>query len=594
MCGIAGIMMRDGRPVERKLLDIMAKALAHRGPDGVGIHQDGAFGLLNTRLAIIDIAGGNQPFVTPDGCALVANGEIYNDPDLRLQLADTTFRSLSDCEPPLHLYLRDGVNFARHLRGMFGIAIHDKPANRLVLSRDIFGIKQLYYTETPDCLAFASEAQALIRAGLAGNGIRPRARAELLQLQFTTGRDTIFTDIKRVLPGETLVIENGRVTQVHRIKPNDCTPTSPVSRDAGRALADLDRHLTDSVALHVRADVPTGLFLSGGIDSSALLSVMSRLSSRPVVTLTAGFPGCTKDESDKARRVAEGAGAEHHQVDITAADFFAVMPQLALAMDDPTTDSSALPIYMLAAGAHRLGLKVVLSGEGADELFGGYKRYRRATWFFGLWRQKTRTRGVFRSDDVLGGAKGCLHAWRDGLEQAERAESRPLVSAIQTLQAIDCAEWLPNDLLLKLDRCLMAHGVEGRTPFLDPVLSPFAYNLPAELKVRGNMGKWLLREWVAKHAPAAEPWSKKKGFIPPVGQWIASYKDRIEPLLLVHPAMTELSLQPVIRQVFADPVRNPQACWSLIFYALWYSCHILGQPCDGPIDEVLNQSRRAA
>ena len=587
--------MRDGRNVERNLLNVMAAALAHRGPDGVGIHQDGAVGMLNTRLAIIDIAGGDQPFVTPGGQALVANGEIYNDPDLRFQLAGTAFRSLSDCEPPLHLYLRDGITFARHLRGMFAIAIHDKPADRLILSRDIYGIKQLYYVETPTCLAFASEPQALIRAGLANRTIRPQARAELLQLQFTTGRNTIFSDIKRVLPGETLVVENGRVTQIHRLRPNGA-PTAqpdrrPAYRDADHALADLDRHLTDSVALHVRSDVPTGLFLSGGIDSSALLSVMARLSSRPIITLTAGFPGCGKDESEKAERVARGAGADHNRIDVTAADFFTVMPQLAMAMDDPTTDSSALPIFLLAAGARRQGLKVVLSGEGADELFGGYKRYRRATWFFGLWRQKTRTRGVFRSD---AGAYGCLQAWRDGLEQAERAESRPYVSAIQTLQSIDCAEWLPNDLLLKLDRCLMAHGVEGRTPFLDPVLSPFAYNLPADLKVRGNLGKWLLRDWVAKHAPAADPWSKKKGFIPPVGQWIAAYKDRIEPHLLTHPAMTELSLQPMIRQVFADPVRNPQACWSLIFYALWYSCHIMGLPCDGAIDEVLNQSRLAA
>ena len=592
MCGIAGLMMRDGRAVERSVLDRMAAALAHRGPDGVGIYQDHDVGLLNTRLAIIDIAGGDQPFILPDGAALVANGEIYNDPELRAQLGDQAFRSHSDCETPLHLYHRDGMEFAARLRGMYAIAIHDKPRNRLVLSRDPFGIKQLYYVSTPSCFAFASEPQALIRAGLAGCTLVDRARAELLQLQFTTGAETIFAGIRRVLPGETLVIENATIVARYRLRPNRQTAPKPARPTYNDALSQLDDHLHNSVAAHVRADVTTGLFLSGGIDSSALLTLMSRLSSRPVATLTAGFPGCEgKDESEKAARVARAFTADHHLVDVSAADFFRTLPQLAAALDDPTTDSSALPIYLLAQAAKQRGVKVVLSGEGADELFGGYKRYRRATWFFGLWRQKTRTRGVFRAGDS---ALDCLQAWRDGLDRAERAETRPSLSAIQTLQAIDCAEWLPNDLLLKLDRCLMAHGVEGRTPFLDPVLSPFAYNLPADFKVRGNMGKWLLRDWVAKHAPAAEPWSKKKGFIPPIGQWMTIYRQRIEPHLLSHPAIAELSLQPAVRRAFADPMKNPQACWTLAFYALWHSHHILGLSGEGEIDEVLSRTRQVA
>lgn len=591
MCGIAGIMMRDGHDVAAAKLDTLAAALAHRGPDGPGIYRQGPVGLLNTRLAIVDIDHGQQPFVSPDGVALVANGEIYNDKMLRSEFADRTFRSGSDCEPPLHLYLRHGLDFAQHLRGMYAIALFDPAQGRLILSRDPFGIKPLYYTVAPGWIAFASEPQALIAADLAGNALNLQARAELMQLQFTTGADTIFKDIKRVLPGETLTVSLTGQVSSRRIREH--LSLAPRSDYATPELAarSFDILLEETTSAHLRADVPSGLFLSGGIDSSALMGVMARLSSQPIVAMTAAFPGAgCKDESEKARRVAQSCHADHQIVDVTAEDFWQHAPALAAAMDDPTADASALPLFMLARAARQRDLKVVLSGEGADELFGGYRRYRQALWFFGLWRNKTRTRGVFR----MGQGPACLNAWRLGLDLAERAEARLSVSAIQTLQAVDCAEWLPNDLLLKLDRCLMAHGVEGRTPFLDPILSPFAYGLPPGLKVRGQMGKWLLRDWVARNVPAADAWSKKQGFVPPVGMWIDAHKERLLPLLIDHPGLADMNMQPAIREIFAAPIRYPQAAWSLVFYALWHSHHVLGISGAGAIDEVLDQTRRAA
>ncbi|MDI7776271.1 asparagine synthase (glutamine-hydrolyzing) [Asticcacaulis sp. EMRT-3] len=591
MCGIAGIMMRDGQVADSGTLKKMAAALVHRGPDGAGIFCHGTVGLLNTRLAIVDIDHGQQPFIADDGTVLVANGEIYNDPDIRESLPQAGFKSGSDCESALHLYEKYGLGFTRHLRGMYALALFDARKQALVLARDPYGIKQLYYVMTPAFFAFASEPQALIAAGLAGRSLVPRVRAEMLQLQFTTGTTTVFADIQRLLPGETLVIDNAAIVHQERRRPHTRRATRPVPLSYETAYRQLDQHLQDSVRLHMRSDAPVGLFLSGGIDSSALLTVMSRLDSRPVVALTATFPGAgSKNERSVAEALARGAGADHHCVDMAAADFFNHAPHLASALDDPTADSSALPLFLLARAARKDGLKVVLSGDGADELFGGYRRYRRAAWFFGLWRQKTRTRGVFSS---LMPADS-LPAWRTGLAQSEKAESVPAISAMQTLQAIDCAEWLPNNLLLKLDRCLMAHGIEGRTPFLDPVLSPFAYDLPETLKVRNGLGKWLLRDWVARNAPGSDPWSKKQGFIPPVGQWIDQYKSRIEPLLLNHPAIAELSLQAAVRRIYAAPLRHPQAAWSLLFYTLWHNRHVLGVTARGSIDEVLDAARLAA
>jgi len=582
MCGIAGLMMRGGAAADPLRLSQMVAALAHRGPDDQGVHIEGAVGLGHTRLSIIDLATGHQPLTEPGGRQLVANGEIYNDPELRRELAGAAFATGSDCESALQLYVRDGTGFADALRGMYAIAIHDPNAGRLLLARDPFGIKPLYYVEAGDALAFASEPQALRAAGFGLGPIDPARRAELLQLKFTTGGATIFPDIRRVEPGETLVIEDGRV--IERRRRAALPPGPPRKARDPDLLAQLETVLMDTVEHHLRSDVPYGLFLSGGIDSAVLATVMARLRSQPIVALTAGFPGGV-DETAQAQRVAKAVGADHHVLTMTAQDFWSEAPRIAACLDDPTTDAAALPTYLLGRAA-RGRLKVVLSGEGADEMFGGYGRYHRARWF-GLLRRTSRNHGVFDRWRASG-----LDGWRDGLAAGEDAAYAGGRSAIQGLQAMDCGQWLPNDLLVKADRCLMAHGVEGRTPFLDPVVADFAFRLPDAMKVRGRFGKWLLREWLSKALPEAAAFAKKSGFNPPVGAWIAAGADQTLDLIAHQPGLSAVIAPDVVRTVLAQAADRPQAAWSLVFYALWHSHHVLGVGSDGSVAEVLGAAAR--
>ncbi|RFB80169.1 asparagine synthase (glutamine-hydrolyzing) [Methylovirgula sp. 4M-Z18] len=588
MCGIAGIMVCEGQKVAPHILDRLEKALFHRGPDHTGRYDDGRVALLNTRLAIIDLATGNQPFEAADGTVLVANCEIYNDPAIRERLPEAPYKSKSDAESALQLYRHEGPEFARDLRGMYATAIFDKSKSQLILSRDPFGIKQLYYTITPGYFAFASEAQALIAAGLAERGLNPQKRSELLQLKFTTGSETIFPGIHRLLPGETLLVQNAQIVKRTR-------QVLPSASEAGKAkpqsnhLQALNDVLTDSVHAHIRSDVPYGLFLSGGIDSSVLLTLMTRLTANPITALTAVFPDTqATDEGAAAEKVAKAARADHHRVEVTQEDFWHLSPAVAAALDDPTTDAAALPTFKLARFARSLGLKVVLSGEGSDEVFGGYSRYRRAALLWGLFARKSRSSGVFRDapEDTFKG-------WRDGLAKTETADNLAGLTATQRLQAIDCAEWLPNDLLVKLDRCLMAFGIEGRTPFLDPIVSPFAFALPDRLKVRRKFGKWLLREWLSTAMPQAEAFSRKKGFNPPVGEWIELHKAKLVELVLAQPGIAEMEIGDLVRSNLMNATRNSQAAWSLLFYALWHSHHILGVDSSGSIGDVLSAAARS-
>lgn len=587
MCGIAGIMMRSGCMLEPIVLDKLAAALEHRGPDENGRYIDGTVGLVNTRLAIIDLEHGNQPFEDPQGAVLVANGEIYNDLEIRKQLTNAPYQTGSDCESPLHLYRRMGINFADDLRGMYAIAIYDQQESRLVLTRDPFGIKQLYYVITSTYFAFASEPQALITADLVMNrSVNYRSRAELLQLKFTTGEETAFSHIHRLLPGETIVVANGRIVQRQRRR--SLPDMRPVKLTYDEAIRKLDEILTESVAVHVRSDVPYGLFLSGGIDSSVLATLMSRSSSTPLITMTASFPDSkAADESKAAQHIAQAVGAEHHIIKMTKEDFWNFTPQIVEAMDDPTTDAAVIPTFMLGKLARSHNLKVVLSGEGADEVFGGYSRYRRNNWLWKLIRSKARTKGVFGS---MAHDHGAFELWRERLTRTEEKENKKSWSHMQKLQASDCAEWLPNDLLVKLDRCLMAHSVEGRVPFLDRKVAEFAFYLPDDMKVRNKLGKWILRDWLSKNMPAADAWAKKKGFNPPVGEWIAFYKDKLVPLVLSQPGIAELSINDIVIKVLADPAKNSQAAWSLLFYALWHSRHIIGVRPEGTIEDVLTMA----
>jgi len=499
MCGIAGIMTRDGSAPDEAVLMAMLKALSHRGPDGTGRHLAGDTALLQTRLAIIDLDTGDQPLYEPGGAALVANGEIYNYIELKADMPQVPFRTASDCEPALFLYRREGMGFARRLRGMFAIAIHDPTeGGSLVLARDPFGIKPLYYIETPELFAFASEPGVLLRAGLIKATLEMEARDTLLQLQFSCGRALPVQGIKRVLPGETLVVKQGRIVareQRHALPSGGPEVISEVD-----ALARLDAALRDSVRVHQRSDVPYGLFLSGGIDSSVILSMMAELNESPVVAFTAGFDGTSvHDERDHARMLARHLGAVHEEVMFGAADFNRLLPRIAAAVDDPTADYAILPSWMLAERAAQ-DLKVVLCGEGGDEIFAGYGRYRSVLRPWWLGGKAIRGRGVFDRLDVL---RDISSTWRDSISGREARDRNEGRNRLQTAQASDCEDWLPNDLLVKLDRCLMAHGLEGRTPFLDPAVAEAAFRLPDDMKIRDGRGKWILRRWLDRRLPEA-------------------------------------------------------------------------------------------
>lgn len=576
-------MTADGSAPDPAALDRLKSALAHRGPDGDAVWTSADTGLVHTRLAIIDLKTGDQPLFGPGGAALVANGEIYNYVELRDELMDVEFVTNSDCEPVLHYYRNYGVEFGEWLRGMYALAIYDPQERQLVLSRDPFGIKPLYYAVSDSGFAFASEAQALLAAGFGMRETRDRPVNELLQLQFSTGAQSPFAGIERVLPGETIVVSGGKV--VDRRRRAALPSGGPVRTGERAALDKLETALMDSVDVHQRSDVPYAMFLSGGIDSSAVLALMARLNDTPVCAYTAGFPGTdAADERDQARAMARSVGAAHVEVSFEASDFWSSLPAIAAAMDEPVADYAILPTWKLAREAAK-DYKVILSGEGGDEIFGGYGRYRslmRPWWRGG---RGMRRRGIM---DGLGVLRKEDPGWRDGIAGAEAVARTDGRSRLQVAQAVDCADWLPNDLLTKLDRCLMAHGVEGRTPFLDPAVANAAFCLPDAFKVKGGLGKWILRKWLEDAAPAAEAFARKKGFTVPVGEWIAAEGARIGPLVAAQPGIAERCHPEAVTKLYTSAGKRERfAAWTLLFYALWHQHHICGVGAGGDAFEVL-------
>ena len=414
--------------------------------------------------------------------------------------------------------------------------------------------------------------------------MRPSAREELLQLQFTTGADTIFEGIQRVLPGETLTCADGHILDRRRV--SWIPEGGPENIDEETALARLDRALEESVDLHQRSDVPFGMFLSGGIDSATLITLMARLNKEPVRAFTAGFdaPGAD-DERGHAAAVAKAVGAHHESIEVTEAMMWRHLPEIVACMDDPAADYAIIPTWFLAQRARR-DVKVVLTGEGGDEIFAGYDRYRQAIrpWWRGgrtMW-----ARGSFDKVPVL---RAQPSAWRDGMAAAEARASGHGGSRLSAAQATDMADWLPHDLLLKADRCLMAHAIEGRTPFLDRGVAAAAFRLPDNMKVRDGYGKWILRKWLERHLPMARPFAPKQGFTVPVGHWIKQRGAELGPLVARQPGVAEIAHPEKVEALFRDirRWRHGFACWKLLFYALWHRRHIQGLLPAGDVFETL-------
>jgi asparagine synthase (glutamine-hydrolysing) len=588
VCGLAGIFLYNGGQ-NHGAVNVLESSLLHRGPDGRGDFWYRGIKIVHTRLSIVDLETGAQPIRDSRGVILVANGEIYNNLELRDALGGESFRTKSDCEPALHLHKLKGPAFASDLRGMYAIAIVDPDNQYIQLARDPFGIKPLYYTEFNGGTAFASEAGALLDAGLAPRNLNTEKRQELFQLQFTTGTDTIFENIKRVKPGQTLTLSSGKVTHSQDVAA--LSKMGPENWTEKEALEKLEVALMDSVSVHQRSDVPYGMFLSGGVDSSVVLACMRDLNEQPVEAFTAGFSGTlVSDERGHAKAVAEAAGANFNSVEFSENDFWSLLPAIAAAMDDPAADYAILPTYKLGQVAHEAGLKVILSGEGGDELFAGYGRYRKLMrpWFLG--GRRMRSRGVFDNFDIL---CDISNKWQDTVNEVWQTESNAERTKLQIAQAVDCADWLPNDLLIKLDRCLMAHGVEGRTPFLDPKIADLAMLLPDNLKVKGRIGKYLLRLWLDQKLPEAKAFEKKKGFTVPVAEWIGRRGAALGKILAERECIKDACDVSLVENLFISletksNKRNGQAAWILLFYALWHRRHIEGVVPEGNVFDVLS------
>ena len=558
MCGIAGIVDPD-RGADRAALAAMSERLIHRGPDDDGVHVDGAVGLAARRLSIIDLAGGHQPIATEDGSVVVVqNGEIYNHEALRadLQRRGHRFATRCDTEALAHLYEEHGDDFVQHLRGMFAVAVWDARRRRLVLARDAFGIKPLYWSARGHALAFASELTALRRAPSFPLDIDVEAVEAFLAHNSIPAPLTIYAAARKLPPGHRLVWEQGRVTITRWTRPRP-VPAAEVRREDERTLAaELRDRLRDSVRAHLVADVPVGVLLSGGIDSGVLTALAAEATPEPVHTFSIGFEERSFDELEHARAVARRYGTEHHEL-VLRPDAAALLPEVAAAFDEPFADSSALPTYLVSrlASEH---VKVVLSGEGGDELFGGYETYvadllaaragrplaalnplaerlpsssRRVSLDYKL-KRFTRAahlgpleahhgwKEIFSADArralLDGRARGSdvLAAHRARFAETEGAE------LLARLQDVDTTVYLADDLLVKTDRCSMTHSLEARVPFLDPVVAELAHALPTRMKVRGTRKKRLLRAAAEPLLPPDIVRGRKRGFSIPAAAWL--------------------------------------------------------------------------
>jgi asparagine synthase (glutamine-hydrolysing) len=560
MSGIAGIALRGRRMAEDAPLDALGAALGHRGRPGEKLRTPGA--------ALVGI--GAAATAQAGAATLIASHAPADAAALR---ARHGLGAGEDAALPLLLYRRSGLDFAALLPTPFALAVHDHAMRRLVLARDAFGMAPLYLAETAEGLAFASEPRAFFAAGLATPRLRAAARDELLELGFTTGAETIFEGIRRVLPGECLAVAEGAVVERRRHAALPEGGPEPIAEEA--ALARFEAAFLASVA--ARAQDTPAVLLTGGVNGAALLAALARLGWPAPVALA---PVAEGRAGEAARAVAEAqaaaAGTPFRPVPVTEADVFAALPAVAAAFDDPTADPGALLLWAVGAAARREA-PGLLTGDGADELLAGQGRHRAAMRPWWLWGRAMRARGAFDRLDVL---RAEPRGWRDGIAAAEEAAAGGGRSRLQAAQALDATDFLPNDVLLRLDRCLAAQGADPRAPFLDAGVAHACFRLPDALKVRDGRGKWVLRAWVSQALPAARPDRLGAGVRLPLGSWIAKRANELGPLVARQPGIAETCRPGRVENLFrhAGERRAGQAAWHLLFYALWHQTHILGHP----------------
>ena len=615
MSGIAGCLaLAEGTRPDTDWTVRAARRMTHRGPDDEGVFADGPIALAARRLAVIDpSAAGHQPMRSSDGRFwMVYNGEIYNQGELvqRLRARGVQLRGKSDSEVLLEMFAAEGKDALRRLRGMYAFAIWDTRNQELFCARDPFGIKPLYYTlaEGGNQLRFASERKALLGAGEV-SVIDPDALRRYLSFQYVPPPATMTPPVRSLPPGHFMVARLGGPVDVFRYwRPVLRPAKSPAVDTPERILA----VLRESVTTHLRSDVPLGAFLSGGVDSAAICALAAE--SRPgMLTFTAGFARPGYSEIEQAQETAAALGLKSVPYVITAQEFAARLPQIIWQLDDPMADAAAIPLWFVAREARR-HVKVVLSGEGADELFGGYGVYyqpsvvRAATRLPGWGRNSAgamasrippgqRGKGLLQrislplrdryigNAHVFSGAEvnlltryggGTVFDVTDPLfDQAASAG----LDDVATMQLVDINTWLPGDILVKADRAAMAHGLELRSPFLDREVMAVASRLSRAEKTAAGTTKFALREAVGGLLSQAAAERRKLGFPVPIGHWfrgeLSGYAEQV-----IHEARTEEWLDKrevlnVLRQFRAgDPEVPWRRLWVLLVFSLWHQIYV--------------------
>ena len=623
MCGIAGYLCtgRDPRQAEA-VVRAMVKALDHRGPDANGVHQDGPAVLGHTRLSIIDLRPeSNQPFLSADGeVALVFNGEIYNYKALAedLKASGVALRTRSDTEVILELYRRDGLDFLQELRGMFAVGLWDRRKGRVVLARDRLGKKPLFYHLGPGGLAFASELGALLRDDQIQREVDPKALHAYLALGYVPTAHAIIAGVHKLAPGTMAVFEGGelRTHQYWHLQ------FQPQERPLGELKEQLRHLLYESVALRLVADVPLGAFLSGGIDSSAVVAIMSKLGARPVRTFSIGFDDPDYSEVEYARQVAERYQTEHHE-EVVRPQAAELLPVLVRAYGEPFADPSALPSYLLAKMT-RKHVTVALSGDGGDEGFAGYNRYvheKMTRLFQRLPRGVLLPMARFVEQRFPGQQKGPIgeaaaavrtHARRVQMGDVPRYAAQfgsftteqlaelctPALQAAgadaaqvwfgQLLDAgtapdelgrlleLDIHSYLVDDIFTKVDIASMQHALEVRCPLVDHELLEFAATVPSSMKMRGFRGKWLLRQVLEDLLPHSILYRSKRGFGIPHARWLrGELRPMLHDVLLSQRVYQRGHLQrPYVERLVAEhdsgQVNHGLRLWNLLWLELWH------------------------
>jgi asparagine synthase (glutamine-hydrolysing) len=558
MCGIAGVLeFESGKQPSVEGLRRMAQVLTHRGPDEEGFYRSGPVGLAHRRLSIIDLASGQQPMVSPDGqVCLVFNGEIYNYPELKLELTQKgyEFRTNSDTEVLLALYVYYGTDAFAKINGMFACAFWDQRRCRLVLARDRFGKKPLFYYRNDHYFVFGSEIKSLLAYDGVEREVNLAALHEYLTHSYIVGESTIFKGVYRLPAAQALIVSDKQIRRFpyweFKFQPTDNPPNE------GEAIEQLEELLRHAVRRRLMSDVPLGAFLSGGLDSSVVVALMAQLSDRPVQTFTIGFEEAEYSELADARIVADHLGTDHHEMIVRPAALD-VLPDLVRHFDEPFGDSSAIPTYYVCRAA-RQHVTVALSGDGGDEVFAGYKLYQEVEQFrqierIPVWIRRQILKPLASAIPFTWPGWNSLYAmgsWQDGglpCElgifpwirerlytpdlKAQIVEHDPLafsrwvlkhaghLDVVSRYQYLDTLQYLPADILTKVDRMSMANSLEVRSPLLDYTVAEYMATLPLSFKLRGGTSKYLLRKLCERLLPASVLTKRKQGFAIPKDRW---------------------------------------------------------------------------